>query len=80
MVLYAKTDWRQARRMDRVSVDAVPILVWLVIPVVRPCDGRPRLLGLVGFGIAVQAISAFCYPRAGAMTGTACGTFDGRPS
>ncbi|HVT58432.1 MAG TPA: hypothetical protein VHR45_08525 [Thermoanaerobaculia bacterium] len=66
LLFYAQTDFRAgACYGPRFLTDAVPFVVWLLVPVVA----RLRGWGLRGFvltvaaGIAIQAVGAFCYPR-----------------
>lgn len=65
LLLYSCTDWRAGSSYGpRFLVDMLPILVWLLVPVVAALRGR----GIVAFAVAVlvstgpQFIGSFCYP------------------
>jgi hypothetical protein len=64
VVLYAKTDWRTGVSWGpRYLTDLLPLLLWMLVPVVAALRGL-RLAGFrlaVGAAIAIQAIGAFCY-------------------
>jgi hypothetical protein len=66
VAVFALADFRGgASYGPRYLTDALPFLVWLLVPVVAGL----RAWGLRGFvlavaaGVAIQAIGAFCYPR-----------------
>ncbi|HLX07452.1 MAG TPA: hypothetical protein VKY89_06280 [Thermoanaerobaculia bacterium] len=66
LLVYARSEWRGGTCYGpRYLTDMLPLLVWMLAPVVGSL--RPRQLALfrwaVGFSIAVQAVGAFCYPR-----------------
>jgi hypothetical protein len=63
---YALTDYRAgACYGPRYLTDALPFLVWLLVPVVVRLRGwgLRALVLAVAAGIAIQAVGAFCYPR-----------------
>jgi hypothetical protein len=66
LLLYASTDWRAgACYGPRYLTDAVPFLMWLLLPVVGRLSGwslRCFVLA-VAAGIVIEAVGAFCYPR-----------------
>ena len=66
LCFYARTDFRAGSCYGpRYLTDALPFLVWLLVPVVARLRGwglRAFILA-VAVGIAIQAIGAFCYPR-----------------
>jgi hypothetical protein len=66
LYIFGRADYRAgACYGPRYLTDFLPVLVWLLVPVVA----RLRGWGLRGFaaavaaGIAIQAVGAFCYPR-----------------
>ncbi len=66
LLVYARAEWRGGTCYGpRYLTDMLPLLVWMLAPVVGSL--RPRQLALfrwaVAFSIAVQAVGAFCYPR-----------------
>jgi hypothetical protein len=65
-LIYAKTDWTGGWSYGpRYSTDMLPILVWLLAPVVASLGSRGFALFATAtlFAIYVQAVGAFCYPR-----------------
>jgi hypothetical protein len=78
VLLYAKTDWRAGVSWGpRFLTDLVPLLVWLLAPVVAALRGFGRVCFLVAVGVAVvlEAIGAFWYTGAtdGAIYAVASG-------
>ncbi|HXO18435.1 MAG TPA: hypothetical protein VOA87_00770 [Thermoanaerobaculia bacterium] len=68
LVMYAKTDWRSGYSYGpRYLTDLVPILIWMLAPVVESLEdlafGAFLTAGL--FSIYVQLIGAFYYPGGG---------------
>jgi hypothetical protein len=79
VLLYAKTDWRAGVSWGpRFLTDLVPLLVWLLAPVVAALRGFGRVCFLVAVGVAVvlEAIGAFWYTGAtdGALYAVASGS------
>ncbi len=67
ILLYAKTDWRSGMSWGpRYMTDLLPLLVWMLVPVVAALRGRGRVCFLlaVGAAAAIEAIGAFCYTSA----------------
>ncbi len=66
LCFYPLTDFRAGSCYGpRYLTDALPFLVWLLVPVVARLRGwglRAFVLA-VAAGIAIQAVGAFCYPR-----------------
>lgn len=68
LVLYAKTDWRTGIYWGpRYFTDILPILVWMLAPVVASLRAVGRALFLLAVGAAVvfEAVGAFWYDGAG---------------
>ena len=64
ILLYAKTDWRTGASWGpRYMTDFLPLLLWLLAPVVASLRGLGRMCFLlaVGAAVAIQAIGAFWY-------------------
>jgi hypothetical protein len=67
LLLYAKTDWRQGVSWGpRWLTDVLPMLLWMLPPVVTalPAAGRVAFLTACGAAMAIQAIGAFWYTGA----------------
>ena len=66
LYVFARADFRAgACYGPRYLTDLLPVLAWLLVPVVARLRGwglRAFLLA-VAVGIAIQAVGAFCYPR-----------------
>jgi hypothetical protein len=64
VLLYAKTDWRSGIAWGpRYMTDLLPLLLWMLVPVVAALRGLGRMgfLLAVGAAVAIQAIGAFWY-------------------
>lgn len=64
LLLYAKADWRiGASWGPRWLTDAVPLLVWMLVPAVTVMKKPARIAfaALVAVSIAIQAVGAFWY-------------------
>ncbi|HSY52322.1 MAG TPA: hypothetical protein VLC46_26200 [Thermoanaerobaculia bacterium] len=64
IVLYAKADWRGGESWGpRYMTDLLPLLIWMLVPVVAALHGVGRVCFLiaVGVAIAIEAIGAFSY-------------------
>jgi hypothetical protein len=64
IVLYAKADWRGGLSWGpRYVTDLLPLLMWMLVPVVAALRGAARLgfMLAVGVAIAIEAIGAFSY-------------------
>jgi len=62
--LYAKSDWRSGLSWGpRYMTDALPFLIWMLVPVVSALRGigRVAFLAAVGVAVAIEAIGAFAY-------------------
>jgi hypothetical protein len=67
ILLYARTDWRAGISWGpRFLTDLLPLLVWMLVPVVAALRGRGRVCFLlaVGAAVAIEAIGAFWYTGA----------------
>jgi hypothetical protein len=67
VLLYAKTDWRTGMSWGpRYLTDLLPLLVWMLAPVVASLRGFGRVCFLlaVGAAVAIEAIGAFWYTGA----------------
>ena len=67
VLLYAKTDWRAGISWGpRYLTDLLPLLLWMLVPVVAALRGLGRVCFLlaVGAAIAIEAIGAFWYTGA----------------
>ena len=66
--IYAKTDWRGGSGYGpRFLTDLLPILIWLLAPVVARLrrTGRTAFLAAVLFSVAVQGVGVLYYPAGG---------------
>ncbi len=64
ILLYAKVDWRAGLSWGpRYMTDLLPLLFWMMIPVIEKLRGAARaaFIVMVAFSIAIEAIGAFCY-------------------
>ena len=64
MLLYAKADWRGGLSWGpRYMTDLLPLLIWMLVPVVAALRGAGRACFLVAVGVAVaiEAIGAIAY-------------------
>ena len=64
VLLYAKTDWRGGISWGpRFLTDLLPLLMWMLVPVVAALRGfgRACFLLAVGVAVAIEAIGAFWY-------------------
>jgi len=78
VLLYAMTDWRAGISWGpRFLTDLLPLLLWLLVPVVAALRGLGRVCFLlaVGAAVAIEAIGAFWYTGAtdGAIFAVASG-------
>lgn len=67
IVLYAMTDWRAGISWGpRFLTDLLPMLVWMLVPVVTALRGLGRacFLAAVGVAVVIEAIGAFWYTGA----------------
>jgi hypothetical protein len=67
ILLYAKADWRAGISWGpRYMTDLLPLLVWMLVPVVAALRGLGRACFLlaVGAAVAIEAIGAFWYTGA----------------
>jgi hypothetical protein len=67
ILLYAKADWRAGISWGpRYMTDLLPLLLWLLVPVVAALHGLGRTCFLlaVGAAVAIEAIGAFWYTGA----------------
>ncbi len=67
LLLYAKADWRAGISWGpRYMTDLLPLLVWMLVPVVAALRGLGRVCFLlaVGAAVAIEAIGAFWYTGA----------------
>ena len=68
LAIYAKTDWRGGYTYGpRYLTDMVPILVWMLAPIVATLSRRalPAFVVAALFSAYVQVVGAFFYPGAG---------------
>lgn len=64
ILLYAKSDWRSGLSWGpRDMTDLLPLLVWMLVPVVDALRGAGRALFVVSVGVSVafEAVGAFSY-------------------
>lgn len=64
ILLYAKSDWRSGLSWGpRYMTDLLPLLIWMLVPVVTALRGAGRVVFLLAVGVAValEAIGAFSY-------------------
>jgi hypothetical protein len=64
MLGYARTDWRAGLSWGpRFLTDLVPLLIWMLVPVVMALRsrGRATFVIAVGAAIAIEAVGAFAY-------------------
>jgi hypothetical protein len=67
VLLYAKADWRGGTSWGpRYMTDLLPLLMWMLAPVVAALRsiGRAAFLFTVGIAVVIEAIGAFCYTSA----------------
>src|SRR5436305_9158530 len=67
LLLYAKADWRAGISWaPRYMTDLLPLLLWMLVPVVAALRGFGRVCFLlaVGAAVAIEAIGAFWYTGA----------------
>jgi hypothetical protein len=67
LLLYAKADWRAGISWGpRYMTDLLPLLLWMLVPVVASLRGLGRVCFLVAVGaaVAIEAIGAFWYTGA----------------
>ena len=68
VLLYAKTDWRGGSGYGpRYMADLMPILIWLLVPVVARLKklGRAAFIAAVAVSIVIQIVGVFYYPAGG---------------
>lgn len=61
---YSKTDWRAGLSWGpRFLTDLVPLLIWMLVPVVAALRSRARVvfIAAVGVAIAIETVGAFTY-------------------
>jgi hypothetical protein len=66
LYVFARADFRAgACYGPRYLTDLLPVLLWLLVPVVARLRGWGLrvLVAAVAAGVAIQAVGAFCYPR-----------------
>jgi hypothetical protein len=66
LYVYARADFRAgACYGPRYLTDLLPVLVWLLVPVIARLRGwgLRTFVAAIVTGIAIQAVGAFCYPR-----------------
>jgi len=66
LYVYARADFRAgACYGPRYLTDLLPVLVWLLVPVIARLRGwgLRAFVAAVVSGMAIQAVGAFCYPR-----------------
>ena len=64
LVVYAKADWRGGLSWGpRYMTDLLPLLIWMLVPVVASLRGfgRVAFASTVAIAIAIEAVGAFCY-------------------
>ena len=64
ILLYAKVDWRSGLSWGpRYMTDLLPLLMWMLVPVVAALRGVGRVcfLTAVGVSVVIEAIGAFAY-------------------
>jgi hypothetical protein len=64
ILLYAKADWRSGLSWGpRFMTDLLPLLIWMLVPVVTALRGAGRMAFLLAVGVAItfEAIGAFSY-------------------
>jgi hypothetical protein len=64
ILLYAKADWRSGLSWGpRYMTDLLPLLIWMLVPVVAALRGIGRLTFVIaaGVSVAIEAIGAFAY-------------------
>jgi hypothetical protein len=64
LMLYAKVDWRSGLSWGpRYMTDLLPLLIWMLVPVVAALRGvgRVSFLAAVGIAVVLEAIGAFSY-------------------
>lgn len=64
ILMYAKVDWRAGWSWGpRYLTDVVPILIWMLVPVVAGLSrvSRAVFIALVGVSISIQTVGAFWY-------------------
>jgi hypothetical protein len=64
ILLYAKADWRGGLSWGpRYMTDLLPLLIWMLVPVVAALRGAGRVCFMIAVGVAVmiEAIGAFSY-------------------
>ncbi|HSS50246.1 MAG TPA: hypothetical protein VLX28_15010 [Thermoanaerobaculia bacterium] len=67
LLLYAKADWRAGVSWGpRYMTDLLPLLLWMLVPVVAALRGLGRVCFLIAVGaaVAIEAIGAFWYTGA----------------
>ena len=65
LLVYSRSDWRGGTCYGpRYLADFLPLLVWMLAPVVETLSARPLAIFRLAvlFSVAVQAVGAFCYP------------------
>jgi hypothetical protein len=66
LALVARLDWRGGYCYGpRMALDIVPALVWMIAPAMPELGTRWRkvFIATVAFGMVLQAVGAFCYPK-----------------
>jgi hypothetical protein len=64
ILIYAKADWRGGLSWGpRFMTDLLPLLIWMLVPVVAALRGAGRVCFMIAVGVAVaiEAIGAFSY-------------------
>src|SRR6185436_904020 len=62
ILLYSKIDWRGGIAWGpRFMTDLLPLLIWMLVPVVAALQrrGRAAFVAAVGIAIAIESIGAF---------------------
>jgi hypothetical protein len=67
ILMYATTDWRAGTAYGpRFLTDLLPLLIWMLVPVVAALRGvsRAGFVAAVAIAIVIQGVGAFCYTGA----------------